>query len=213
MNFDYLFDNPDQVLRLTVEHLQLVAVSLLLALASAVPLSLLLASVARLTLPVLTVLGIVYTIPSLALLAALIPALGIGRQPAVIVLAAYAQLALVRNFTTALRGVERATIEAARGVGMNAWQVFFGVRLPIAVPVLLAGVRIALVSTISLASIMAWVNAGGLGRLLFDGISRDYPSMILAGAVSIIALALAADAALRLIERAAPTSRAARPAR
>ena len=212
MTLDYLSENPNRVLDLTWDHLQLTAISLAIALVVAIPLGVLVANVPDLSLPVLVLLGIVYTIPSLAFLAFLIPVpgLGLGRRSAVAVLAAYAQLALVRNIAAALRGVDPATLEAARGVGMTWWQVFRRVRVPLALPVLVAGVRIALVTTISLATITAFVGAGGLGSLLFDGISRDYPSEILSGAVAITALALSAEALLRLLERLTPASRATR---
>lgn len=210
MNLDYLIDERARVFDLAVAHLELTAVALGIALIFAIPLGVLITSFGSLSFPVLLLLGVVYTIPSLALLAFLIPWLGLGRQPAVVVLAAYAQLALVRNIAAALRGVDPATLEAARGVGMTARQVFWRVRLPLALPVLIAGLRIALVTTISLATVTAWINAGGLGSLLFDGISRNYPSEILAGAIAITLLALCADALLRLIERMTPAARAVR---
>jgi osmoprotectant transport system permease protein len=208
MNFDYLFDNWRYVLDLTVEHLELTGIALLLALVIAIPLGVLVVTVRQLSLPIMLALGAIYTIPSLAFLAFLIPSLHLGKRPAIAVLAAYAQLALVRNFAAGLRGVEPATIEAATGTGMTWGQVFWRVRLPLALPVLIAGLRIATVTTISLATITAWVNAGGLGSLLFDGISRDYPSQILAGAVAITALALVIDLALRIAERLTPAARA-----
>jgi osmoprotectant transport system permease protein len=210
MNLDYLTANWRHVLDLTVEHLQITATAILLALVFALPLGILVASVRPLSFPVLVALGIVYTIPSLAFLAFLIPSLGLGRKPAVVVLAAYAQLALVRNIAAGLRGVDPATLEAARGIGMTRWQVFLRVRMPLAMPVLVAGLRIAIVTTISLATVTAWIDAGGLGSLLFDGISRDYPSQILAGTVAITGLALVADGLLRLLERLTPAARAAR---
>jgi osmoprotectant transport system permease protein len=210
MNLDYLFEHKGRVWELTVDHLQLTATALVIALIVAIPLGVLVATVRQMSLPVLVVLGIVYTIPRLALLAFLIPYLGLGRKPAVVVLAAYAQLALVRNIAAALQGVDAPTLEAARGVGMTWGQVFLRVRLPLALPVLVAGIRIALVTTISLATVTAWISAGGLGSLLFDGISRQYPSEILAGAVAITALALCADALLRVIERMTPAARATR---
>jgi osmoprotectant transport system permease protein len=208
MNFDYLFDNWRYVLDLTVEHLELTGVSLLVALVIAVPRGVLVVTVKRLSLPIMLALGAIYTIPSLAFLAFLIPSLHLGKRPAIAVLAAYAQLALVRNFAAGLRGVEPATIEAATGTGMTWGQVLWRVRLPLALPVLIAGLRIATVTTISLATITAWVNAGGLGTLLFDGISRQYYSEILAGAVAITALALVIDLALRIAERLTPAARA-----
>jgi osmoprotectant transport system permease protein len=131
----------------------------------------------------------------------------LGRQPALVVLAAYAQLALVRNISAGLTGVDRLTMEAATGVGMTRLQSFLKVRLPLALPVLIAGMRIATVTTISLATITAWVNAGGLGTLLFDGISRDNPSMILAGTVAITLLALTVDLLFRFLEQMTPGER------
>jgi len=164
----------------------------------------------RLTLPTLGLLGAIYTVPSLAFLALLIPSLGIGRTPALVVLAAYAQLFLVRNIVAGLRGVGASTLEAATGLGMTPWQVFARVRWPLALPVMLAGLRTAFVTTISLATVAAWIDAGGLGTLLFEGISRDDPDRILAGAVAITALALLADGLLRLAERQTAAARARR---
>jgi len=183
-----------------------------LALALAVPLGIAAARFPRLTGPVLAFLGVLYTVPSLAALAFLIPSLGIGRLPAVLVLAAYAQLFLVRNIVAGLRGVDAATIEAAAGMGMTPWQVFAKVRWPLALPVMIAGLRTAAVTTISLATVAAWIDAGGLGTLLFEGITRDDPNRILAGTVAISGLALATDALLRLAQRPTAADRARRAA-
>jgi osmoprotectant transport system permease protein len=210
LNLSYLEENWRRVLDLAVDHLWLSSVALGIALLLALPIALLVVAIPRLSFPVLGLLGIIYTIPSLAFLAFLIPSLGLGRQPAIVVLAAYAQLALVRNIAAALSGVDAAILEAARGTGMTAVQVFLKVRLPLALPVMIAGLRIAAVTTISLATITAWINAGGLGTLMFDGIARQNESMILAGAIAIVALALATDALLRLVEHMMPAARATR---
>jgi osmoprotectant transport system permease protein len=210
MNLDYLFDKWRHVLDLTGQHLELTGLALAVALVIALPLGIMVATVRPLSLPIMVMLSLIYTIPSLAFLAFLIPSLHLGRRPAIVVLAAYAQLALVRNSAAALRGVDPATIEAARGAGMTWGQVFWRVRLPLALPVLIAGLRIATVTTIGLATITAWVNAGGLGSLLFDGISRDYPSQILAGTVAIVALSLLIDLLLRVAEWLTPAARARR---
>jgi osmoprotectant transport system permease protein len=210
MNLDYLVDHWRRVLDLTVDHIALSATAIAFALLFAVPLGLVSVAIPRLSLPLLGFLGIVYTIPSLAFLAFLIPNLGLGREPAIVVLAAYAQLALVRNIGASLRGVDPAILEAARGTGMTPFQSFWQVRLPLALPVLVAGLRIGMVTTISLATITAWISAGGLGTLMFDGISRDYPPMILAGAIAIAGLALVTDLLLRIIERMTAASRASR---
>jgi len=213
MNLDYLFDHWREVLELTREHIQLCAIAIGLALLFAIPLGIVIAAYPGMRTPTLVLLGAIYTIPSLAFLAFLIPEFGLGAKPAVIVLAAYAQLALVRNIQSGLSGVDRTVLEAASGVGMTGWQSLMRVRLPLALPVLIAGLRIATVSTISLATVTAWIDAGGLGTLLFDGIAFNRPSMILAGTVAITALALSADLLLRLAERATPASRAMQSAR
>jgi osmoprotectant transport system permease protein len=212
MSFDYLFRRPDRVLEFTRQHIVLTLLVIGLALLVAIPLGVVAARFPRLTTPVLAILGAIYTVPSLAALAFLIPSLGIGRLPAVLVLAAYAQLFLVRNIVAGLRGVEPATLEAARGMGMTPWQVFAKVRWPLALPVMVAGLRTAVVTTISLATVAAWIDAGGLGTLLFEGITRDDPNRILAGTVAITALALAADGMLRGAQRLTAADRARRAA-
>ena len=210
MDLDYLLVRPDRVWALTLEHLQLSLMAMLIAVVIALPLGIVATRFARLSLPILSLLGVIYTIPSLAFLAFLIPSLGIGVLPAVIVLAAYAQIFLVRNLVTGLRGVDFATLEAARGLGLSAWQEFRQVRWPLALPVIIAGVRTGFVTTISLATVAAWIDAGGLGQLLFEGITRNDPDRILAGSIAITALALLADAALRLAERSTAIARARR---
>jgi len=208
--FDYLIEHRDRVWELTVEHLQLTLLAVGFALPVAIVLALLIVRFKPLNLPVLGTLGVVYTIPSLAAFAFLIPVVGIGRQPALIVLASYAQLFLVRNIATGLRGVDPAVLEAARGMGMAPWQIALRVQFPLALPVIIAGIRIALVTTISLATIAAWINAGGLGELLFNGITRNNQSMIWAGTLAVTALALLADQVMRLLERMTAVSRARR---
>ncbi|MBA2521460.1 MAG: ABC transporter permease [Chloroflexia bacterium] len=200
----------DRVFGLTLEHIQLCLTAVAIALVIAIPLGAIATRFTRLTLPMVGVLGVLYTVPSLAFLAFLIPVLGIGVVPAVIVLAAYAQIFLVRNIVAGLRGVDPSTLEAARGLGLGGWQVFRQVRWPLALPVIIAGVRTAFVTTISLATVAAWIDAGGLGQLLFEGITRNDPDRILAGTIAITALALLADALLRFAERSTAIARARR---
>ncbi|MBA3450108.1 MAG: ABC transporter permease [Chloroflexia bacterium] len=212
MSFDYLINRRDRVWALALEHLTLAGSAVLIALLLAVPLGVLAARNQRISTPLLSILGAIYTIPSLAFLALLIPSLGIGRRPAIVVLAAYAQIFLVRNIATGLRGVSPATLEAATGLGMTRWQQFIRVRWPLALPVIIAGLRTAAVTTISLATVAAWIGAGGLGTLLFEGITRNAPSRILAGAIAITALALLTDAILRFAESMTAIARARRAA-
>jgi osmoprotectant transport system permease protein len=213
VSLDYLFRRWDRVWALTLEHLSLSASAILLALVIAIPLGILAARFPRVSTPLLGFLGAIYTIPSLAFLALLIPVLGIGREPAIVVLAAYAQIFLVRNIAAGLRGVDSATLEAASGLGMTRWQQFIKVRWPLALPVVIAGLRTASVTTISLATVAAWIGAGGLGTLLFEGISRLDPNRILAGTIAITALALLTDALLRFAESMTAISRARRVGR
>jgi osmoprotectant transport system permease protein len=213
VSLDYLFRRWDRVWALTLEHLSLSASAILLALVIAIPLGILAARFPRVSTPLLGFLGAIYTIPSLAFLALLIPVLGIGREPAIVVLAAYAQIFLVRNIAAGLRGVDAATLEAASGLGMTRWQQFIKVRWPLALPVMIAGLRTAAVTTISLATVAAWIGAGGLGTLLFEGISRLDPNRILAGTIAITALALLTDALLRFAESMTAISRARRVGR
>lgn len=212
MILSYLFEHWDRVLGLAGEHLQLSLTAVAAALVIALPLGAAAARYPGLRLTAFGVLSGVYTIPSLALLALLIPPFGLGKLPATIALSAYSLLFLTRNIAIGLQTVDSAAIEAGLATGMTPWQLFWGVRLPLALPAMIAGVRIALVTTISLASVAAWVNAGGLGTLLFDGITRDNLPMIAAGTVAVATLALAADQVMRLIEAQTPAVRARRAA-
>ncbi|CAN5651360.1 hypothetical protein BH24CHL1_BH24CHL1_05260 [soil metagenome] len=210
MSLDYLFNNSQQVWDLSLEHIQLLLIALFFALLFAMPVGMFVARFRTSEVPILGGLGAVYAVPSLALLAILIPWTGIGNTTAVITLAVYSQVFLVRNIAAGLRGVDASVLEIARGVGMTRWQVFARVQMPLAFPVILAGIRIALVTTISLATITAWINAGGLGSLLFQGISRNNPSMILAGTIAVTALAILVDQIMRFLERWTAVGRARR---
>lgn len=198
---NYFLRHPELVARLSVEHMGLVTTALCIALVIAVPAGIAVSRYRALTTPVYGVLGVIYTIPSLALFALLIPLLGLGFWTAVVALAAYAQMILVRNTAAALAGVDSATLEAARGMGMSSAQTLWRVQRPLAMPVFLAGVRLATVSLIGIATIAAWINAGGLGTLVLDGIEHDYPDKAVAGALAAVILAFAADFALRRLER------------
>lgn len=196
-----------EVGRLFGQHLNLTATALGIALLLSLPLGLLVARWRRGGDVVLGVLGVLYTIPSLALLVLLIPFLRLGFRLAVTVLVVYAQLILVRNIAVGLRGVDPAVVEAARGMGMSGWQRLTRVELPLALPVIIAGVRIAALSTIAIATVATLVNAGGLGKLLFDGVNQSNYAKIYVGSFCIALLAIAIDQALRLLERAASAHR------
>jgi len=197
----YLFTHSGTVAARLVEHLYLVLTSLGIAAAIALPLGVLVARSRRLGGIVLQVLNVSYTIPSLALFAVLVPVFGIGGTTAIAALVVYAQMLLVRNVVLGLRGVPAPLIEAARGLGMTPWQRFWRVEFPHALPVMLGGVRIATVALIALATLGAWVDAGGLGVLILYGLQHNAPDRTIAGSIVAAALAIVADRALRLAER------------
>jgi osmoprotectant transport system permease protein len=199
----YLLENLPRIATLFGQHLRLAVIALLIALLIAVPLGVLIARVRWLRGPVLGVLGVIYTIPSLSLFVLLIPLFGLGTVPAVIALVAYAQLVLVRNIVVGLTGLDPAVVEAARGMGMSGWQRFTRVELPLTLPLLLAGARVATLSIIGIGTIAAFINAGGLGQLLFEGVVTGNRDKIVAGALAVSVLAIGANALLRLLERRA----------
>ncbi|MFV9505529.1 MAG: ABC transporter permease [Oscillochloridaceae bacterium umkhey_bin13] len=198
---NYLIQNWQYVGELLLQHLWLTVSALGLASLFALPTAILLVRVPVLRTPVLGVLGIMYTIPSLSLLVLLIPLLRLGYWPAVVTLVIYAQLVLVRNTVVGFTTIDPAIIEAARGMGMSGWQRLVRVELPLALPLILAGLRIATLSTIGIATIAAFVNAGGLGMLLFDGVRTSNQEKIVAGAIAVSLLAFAANTLLHGLER------------
>ncbi len=199
----YLFNNFATVLQLFGQHLRLTLIVLFFSLLISIPLGILIARVRWLQAPVLAVLGIIYTIPSLSLFVLLIPIFGLGTKPAIIALVAYAQLLLVRNWVIGLTGIDKAVLEAARGMGMNSWQRFFQIELPLALPMLLAGMRLATLSSIGIGTIAAFINAGGLGVLLFQGVITSNYDKILTGSFAVSILAIASNYLLRFFERRA----------
>ncbi len=196
----YLVRHPIEVLTLTGQHLALTFGSLAIALLIALPLGVVVARNRRWGVPTLAVLGIIYTIPSLALLAFLVRIFGLGTFSAIVALVAYAQMILVRNIATGLRGVDPAQLDAADGLGFTPLQRLLRVEFPQALPTIVGGIRIATVSLIAVATVASYIHAGGLGDLLFDGIHQDYPQKIIAGSVAAALLAIIADLMLRRAE-------------
>lgn len=186
----YILNNPDVILQLLREHLVMVSSALVMATLIALPLSLLLTRWPRLATGVMGLLGTLYTIPSIALLILLLPIFGLNQRSVIVALVIYTQIILVRNMVTGLKGVPPIMLEAARGMGMNGWQRWWQVQAPLALPVILAGVRLAMIVAIAIATIGAKFGAGGLGTLLFDGIAQNRYDKILAGALVVAGLAL-----------------------
>lgn len=199
--FQFVMRNSDQVLRLTLEHVRLVGLAVVAAVAIGVPLGIAASRNTILKRWSLGITNIVQTVPSLALFGFLIPFTGIGARTAVIALALYALLPILRNTCVGIAGVDRSVIEAARGMGMTSAQMLWQVELPLAMGVILAGVRVAAVTCVGVATIAAAVGAGGLGMFIFQGVSMVNNNVILAGAVPAALLAVLTDATIGWIER------------
>ena len=197
----YILHNSDRVFRLTVEHLELVGISIFAATVIGIPVGVAASRNATLKRWSLAFANVAQTVPSLALFGFLIPATGIGARTAVIALALYALLPILRNTCVGIAGVDRAVIEAARGMGMTARQMLWQVELPLAMGVILAGLRVATVTSVGVATIAAAVGAGGLGTFIFQGLTMVNNNVILAGAVPAAMLAVLADAGFGWIER------------
>src|SRR5256714_5903049 len=148
----------------------------------------------------LAVSGFLYTIPTLAFLALLIPVVGLGKANAIICMVAFSLMIMIRNVAVGIRGVPSEVVDAGRGMGMSVFDILTRIELPLAAPVIVAGLRIASVTVISVAVVAAYVNAGGLGTLIFNGISNDHAPKIWTGALTACALAIAADLSLARLE-------------
>ena len=200
----FLVKNHAQVLQLTLEHLWLVGISMLLAVAIGLPLGILLTRRPALRKPVLGSANIVQTIPSLALFGFLLPAPWLGERAdrlAIAALTLYALLPVIRNTYQGILGVDPGVREAARGMGLTDRQVLLRVELPLALGFILAGIRVATVLTVGVATIAAAIGAGGLGEFIFRGVAMVDNRVILAGAIPAAALALLLDLSLGLLER------------
>jgi osmoprotectant transport system substrate-binding protein/osmoprotectant transport system permease protein len=207
---DFFIRNRSEVLQLTFEHMLLVLIATGAAAVVGIPVGIVLTRRTSLAKPVLAVANVLQTIPSLALFGFLIPVLGsygIGRVPAIIALFLYSLLPIIRNTFTGINGVDPAVREAARGMGMTDWQMLIQVELPLAMNVIVAGVRVATVISIGTATIAAAIGAGGLGTYIFRGLRTVDRTLILAGAVPAAIMALGADFALGSLERLLSTGK------
>jgi osmoprotectant transport system permease protein len=192
------------MVRLSGEHLWLVAVAVFVAVAIAAPSAVILVRRARLRRWTLGVVNVVQTVPSLAVFGFLLPIPflgGVGKTTAIVALILYALLPILRNMVVGILGVDAGVRESAVAMGMTGGQILWGVELPLAFPTILAGIRIATVTTIGTATIAAAIGGGGLGTFVFRGIAMADTKTILAGAVPAALMAIAADEALGWIER------------
>ncbi|WP_084106146.1 ABC transporter permease [Demequina sp. NBRC 110056] len=202
-SLDYLQRNWEEVSQQLLIHTTLTLQALAIAIAIAFPLAVLARRVPALAGPVLGISGVLYTIPSFALFGLLAPFTGIGRTTVLIGLVAYALLVLVRNIVVGLQSVDRDVTDAARGLGYAPMRLLFQVELPNALPSIIAGLRIAAVSTVALVTVGVVVGYGGLGQLMFRGLQSDYRAQIMTATLLCLALALVLDLALVLLGRMA----------
>jgi osmoprotectant transport system permease protein len=200
----YFERHPGEILQATVEHIWLVGIAMFIAVAIGVPLGILVARRPWLSKPILGTANVAETIPSLALFGFLLPVPWLGDRAARLAIAAlalYALLPIIRNTAAGIAGIDPAVREAARGMGMTPHQILFKVELPLSVSTVLAGIRVATVLTVGIATIAAAIGAGGLGEYIFRGLAMVNNSLILAGAIPAALLALAADVLLGVLER------------
>ena len=200
----FFLRHHQEILQATLEHIWLVGLTMIFAIAIGVPLGILVTRKPWLSRPILGGANIAETIPSLALFGFLLPVPWLGGRAdrlAIAALTLYALLPIIRNTSAGITGVDRAVREAARGMGMTNRQILFQVELPLSFSTMLAGIRIATVLTIGIATIAAAVGAGGLGEFIFRGLAMVNDQLILAGAIPAALLALAADFVLGVLER------------
>ena len=197
---EYIRKHPEKVLGALTEHIELVLITLVISLAIACLLTLLAMRSERVSDALNNLFSVLYSVPSLALFALLIPVTGLGRTTAVIVLTLYNQYILLKNFTAGLRDVDPAVCEAAKGIGMTDMQILTKIRVPLARRAILAGIRLAVVSTIGIGTIAASINAGGLGTLLFEGLRTINTPKILWGSVLSALLAVSINRLLKMVE-------------
>jgi osmoprotectant transport system permease protein len=198
---NYFVNNPNLILKLTLEHLKITVIAVSISTVIGVAIGILITRYKRAATPVIGIAGIVYTIPSLALFGMLIPFIGIGIKPALIALILYSQLALIRNTFVGIVHIDPSVREAGKGMGMSPWQFLRIVELPVALPVIMAGIRTAAVMNIGTATIAAYIGAGGLGWLIFRGIASVNAEQIVAGALPVTLLAIGVDYLFVLLER------------
>ncbi len=209
--YNYDLSDPGSIPNLIFQHMYLVGIAMLISLVIAIPLGILVARRHRLYFLVITIADLLYSIPGIAMLAILItiPAIGISLATAIIPLVLYTQLVLIRNTATAINGIDPLLTEVGKAVGMNRRQLLLRVTLPLALPVIIAGVRIATVTIVGIASLASLVDEGGLGDLIFKNLTSGDHDAIIAGAILLSLFAVIADVLLLGVQVALSRGRSA----
>ncbi|MDV3052065.1 ABC transporter permease [Staphylococcus ureilyticus] len=198
---DFVEQYGGQLISKTVEHFYISIIALLIAIVIAVPLGILLSKMKRTSNIVLTIAGVLQTIPTLAVLAVMIPIFGVGKLPAIVALFIYVLLPILNNTVLGVQNIDDNIKEAGTSMGMTRFQLMKDVELPLALPLILGGIRLSSVYVISWATLASYVGAGGLGDFVFNGLNLYDPLMIVSAAVLVTALALLVDFLLSLVER------------
>lgn len=198
---NYLVENSGMLLNKTLEHLYISIMALILAMIVAIPLGILLSKKEKLSKVSLTIAGILQTIPTLAILALMIPLFGVGKVTAIIALFIYILLPILNNTIVGVQNIDRNIVEAGRSMGMTNFQLMKDIELPLALPMVLSGIRLSSVYVISWAALASYVGAGGLGDLIFNGLALYEPEMIIVGTILVTLLALIVDLILAQIEK------------
>jgi len=209
LSYNYNLTDPQSIPNLFLKHLTLVLIIMLISIIIGIPLGLLVSRYKRLYLPLITASGLLYTIPSIAAFALLIPITGISPATAIIPLVLYNQLVLIRNTVAAVNGIDPLLLEVGRAMGMKPQQLLFRVTLPLALPVIVAGIRIATVTTIGIVALASLVGQSTLGDLIFQNIASFDPDPIAAGAILMAAFAIIADLLLLSLQVALNRGRSA----
>lgn len=199
-SYNYDLTDPSSIPNLFLAHLSLVGITMLISVVIAIPTGILLTRYRRFYLPTVTFTGLLYTIPSIAAFAFLIPITGLSFTTAIIPLVLYNQLVLIRNTTTAINGIDPLLLEVGRAMGMTSWELLWRVTLPLALPVIVAGLRIATVTTVGIASLTYLAGVPSLGNLIFQNIVSSDTDAIVAGAILIAAFAIIADLLLLALQ-------------
>ena len=200
--FTFLQDRSDKLVSLTLQHIQITVLAVLIACLIGIPLGIFLVGKEKLTVSVMAVINACQAVPSLAFLGLLIPLTGIGLKTTIVLVIIYSILPITKNTYTAIHNINPEVIETAKGIGLTRMQILTKIQIPLALPVIMAGVRIAAVWAVGTVTVAAYAGGGGLGSMIYSGISMMNTNMILAGALLACLLAMLVDGLIGLLERA-----------
>lgn len=198
---EFAISRKDTIMERTMEHFYIIIIAMIISIIIGVMVGIFITHNKRLAGIILNIANVMMTIPSLALFSILIPIMGIGKAPAITGLVLYTQLPIIRNVYTGIMNIDPSIIEAATGMGLSGRKIMWNIKLPLAFPVIMAGIRTAVVMGIGIGAIASYIGAGGLGDFIFQGINRSNEKMIIIGAVMVSLITIVTDKALYFIQR------------